>query len=129
MRFNPQFVRISSFLILLGLSLGVWAQAGTGSLHGTVTDPSGATVANATVAAITPDGQGRTATTNRSGGYEINGLPPGTYTVTVNAPGFADFAQDNVEVGADRSQLLNVALAIAVEKENVNVTDEAGAGV
>ncbi|MGC2197187.1 MAG: carboxypeptidase regulatory-like domain-containing protein, partial [Terriglobales bacterium] len=125
----PRLVRVLAFLTFLELSLGVWAQNGTGSLHGTVTDPSGAAVTNGTVAAITPDGQGKTATTNRSGVYEINGLPPGTYTVTVNAPGFADFAQDNVEVAADRSQLLNVELAIAVEKEKVNVTDQVGAAV
>lgn len=129
MEFYPRFFRILTFLIFLGLSVGAWAQAGTASLHGTVSDPSGAAVTNATIIAVTPDGQAKTATTNRSGVYEINGLPPGTYTVTVNVPGFADFAQDNVTVAPDHSQLLNIALAIAVEKEKVNVTDQAGAGV
>jgi hypothetical protein len=110
--------------LLLLLACAAWSQTNTGSVHGTVTDPSGAAVTNATVIAVTTDGQAKTATTNRTGSYEINGLAPGTYTVTVNAPGFATFAQDDVDVAAGVSQLLNIPLAIAVEKEKVNVTDQ-----
>src|SRR4029077_17022719 len=49
---------------------------------------------------------------------------PGTYSVTVSAPGFADYAKDGVQVVGGSSQLVNVALAIAVEKEKINVTDQ-----
>jgi hypothetical protein len=100
------------------------AQTGTGSLHGTVTDPSGAAVTNATVIAVTPDGTAKTTNTNRTGAYTIDGLAPGTYTLTVSAPGFADYAKDSVQVGGGSSQLVNIALAIAVEKEKINVTDQ-----
>ena len=112
-------------LLLSGLTVGVaaFAQAGAGSLHGTVTDPSGAAVTDATVIAVAPDGQAKTANTNRTGGYEITGLVPQTYTVTVDAPGFA-FAQDNVQVVAGQSRLLNIALSIQVEKQKVDVVDE-----
>jgi hypothetical protein len=115
---------VPPLLLLLSLACAAWSQTNTGSVHGTVTDPSGAAVTNATVIAVTPDGQAKTATTNRTGSYEINGLAPGTYTVTVNAPGFAAFAQDGIDVAPGQSQLLNVPLSIAVEKEKVNVTDQ-----
>ncbi len=129
MRVHTRLVRVVVFLAVLGLSLSVSGQTGTGTVHGTVTDPSGAAVANATVAAITPDGQAKTTTTSRSGYYEMKGLVPGTYTLTVSAPGFADFAQDNVTLAAGQTQVIDVPLTIAVEKEKVNVTDQTGAGV
>jgi hypothetical protein len=124
MEFCIRRMRLVAILIVLGIASGVHAQNAAGSLHGTVTDPSGAAVSGAAVIAITPDGQAKTSTTNRTGAYEINGLAPGKYTLTVSAPGFSDFAQDDVTVTAGNSQLLNVALSIAVEKEKVNVTDE-----
>ena len=77
--------RIFVILVTMGIASGLWAQNSGGSVHGTVTDPSGAAVTGATVIAVTPDGQAKTATTNKTGGYEINGLAPGKYTVTVSA--------------------------------------------
>ena len=124
MEFCIRMMRLVAILIVLGIASGVHAQNAAGSLHGTVTDPSGAAVSGAAVIAITPDGQAKTSTTNRTGAYEINGLAPGKYTLTVSAPGFSDFAQDDVTVTGGSPQLLNVALSIAVEKEKVNVTDE-----
>ena len=123
MRFCIRMVRLVAMLAVVGMGSLVCAQ-NTGSLHGTVTDPSGAAVTEAAVIALTPDGQAKTTTTNRTGAYEITGLKPGKYTVTVSAAGFSDFAQDDVNVTVGASQLLNIALAIAVEKEKVNVTDE-----
>ena len=122
---------LSFFAIVLFIAGGesLWAQNAPGSLHGTVTDPSGAAVTNATVIAVTPDGQAKTTTTNRTGAYSIEGLVPGKYTVTVNAPGFADFAEDNVDVSAGRAQTLDIPLSIAVEEEKVNVIDQPAAGV
>ena len=55
--------------------------ATTGTLRGQVTDPSGAVVANTTVAILESGGPTHSATTNRSGNYEIGSLTPGKYTV------------------------------------------------
>jgi len=123
MEFCIRMMRLVAILIVLGIASGVHAQNAASSLHGTVTDPSGAAVSGAAVIAITPDGQAKTTTTNRTGAFEIS-LAPGKYTLTVSAPGFSDFAQADVNVIAGDSQLLNIALSIAVEKEKVNVTDE-----
>jgi hypothetical protein len=115
-------------LMLLLCGFNAFAQTGAGRLYGTVTDPSGAAVTNATVIAIGPDGQAKTTTTTRTGSYEITGLAPGTYTLTVDAAGFASYAKDRVEVVGGESRLANIALSIAVEKEKVDVTEQ-GTGV
>jgi hypothetical protein len=124
---SPARLRAILALISLAFTPCPSAQTSNGTLHGTVTDPSGAAVAKATVIAVSPDGQAKTTTTNRTGGYEIRSLAPGNYTLTVSAVGFADFAKDDINVAAGQSQLLDVQLSIAVEKEKVNVTDEGGA--
>src|ERR1700751_4570719 len=115
---------IGFLMALLVLAPAASAQTSAGTLHGTVTDPSGAAVTNANVVVVTPDGQTRSATTNRTGGYEINNLAPGTYTVTANAPGFAAYAQDGIVITAGQSQTANITLAIEVEKEKINVEDQ-----
>jgi hypothetical protein len=128
---------------LIGLTAPAWAQsqaqsstqsstqvsATTGTLRGQVTDPSGAVVPNATVAIQISGEQGsggetHSATTNRSGGYEIGNLAPGTYTVTANAQGFAVFAQNDVAVTAGRVAQFDIALDINVHQEKVNVQEE-----
>ena len=81
---------------LVGTALG----QSTGTVRGTVTDPSGAVVVGATVAVVTPDGKTLPATTGKNGVYELKGLQSGKYTVTANAQGFAVFVQDDVEVTA-----------------------------
>jgi hypothetical protein len=119
---------------LLGLSTPARAQssapssapssATTGTLRGQVTDPSGAVVPSATVAVLVSGGQPHSATTNRSGNYEIGNLAPGKYTVTANAEGFAVFVQNDVDVAAGQAAQFNIALDINVEKEKVNVQEE-----
>ncbi len=98
--------------------------AGAGTLRGQVTDPSGAVVANATVAVLVSGGQTHSATTNRSGNYEVGNLPPGKYTVTANAQGFAVFVQSDVDVAAGRTAQFNISLDINVRQEKINVQEE-----
>jgi hypothetical protein len=93
----------------------------TGTLRGQVTDPSGAVVANASVAVLVSGGQTHSATSNRSGGYEIGNLPPGKYTVTANAQGFSVFVQNDVDIAAGQTAQFNIALDIQVQEEKVNV--------
>ncbi|MGA7138012.1 MAG: carboxypeptidase regulatory-like domain-containing protein, partial [Terriglobales bacterium] len=96
----------------------------TGTLRGQVTDPSGAVVANATVAIVVSGKQAYSATTGKTGGYEIGNLPPGKYTVTANAQGFAIFVQSDVDVAAGQVAQFNIALDINVKQEKVNVEAE-----
>src|SRR5690348_1757151 len=66
-----------------------FAQTGTGTLRGQVTDPSGAVIPNAQVTVSTSGSPNRSATSDGSGFYQIGNLPAGKYSVTVTAKGFA----------------------------------------
>ena len=80
-------------MILLSLCLSVlqgMAQTVTGTIRGTITDPSGAIVSGATVTATNTASSVATVTrTNGTGEYSIRFLQIGQYTVTVSAAGFA----------------------------------------
>ena len=100
------------------------AQTASGMLRGRITDPSGAVIPQATVAATSADGKSVTVNTNPQGIYEFKGLAPGDYTVTATAKGFAVDQEEAVNVTAGQVQEFDIALSIAVEKENVEVQEE-----
>lgn len=115
-------------IVALFISVSAIAQTANGSLHGKVTDPSGAVVAQATVTAKSASGLAYTTTANARGEYEIKGLPAGVYTVNAVAKGFSVSELPNVNIAAGQAQMLDVALGIEVEKQQVTVEDE-GANV
>src|SRR6266704_2563307 len=94
----------------------------SGTITGTVTDPSKAAVADATVTLTdTATNLPRTTTTNEVGRYVFANVPPGTYTLTINKAGFraAKFTNQVVNVGV--SLTLNVALEIGLVTQVVEV--------
>jgi hypothetical protein len=100
------------------------AQQITGAIAGTVTDPAGAVVPNASIQATnTGTGFSRTATSDSSGAYLIQYLPVGTYTVEVTTPGFKKFIQQNLVIAVDVTQTLNIVLGVGLATETVTVTD------
>ena len=115
-------------MLLPMLTVRAQAQTATGTIHGQVTDPSGAVVPNVSVMA-TPaagqPGQAKAATVGKDGTYQINGLVPGTYSVSAVAEGFAPFEQTSVEVTAGQVRQLDIKLEIEQEKEEINVTGQA----
>lgn len=102
------------------------AQAVYGSIFGTITDPSGAVVPNATVT-VTDITKGTTATvqSGATGEYRVQHLIPDTYTISVQAAGFKTSTTDNVIVYADTAPKVDVALATGSAQESVQVTSEA----
>ena len=123
-------VRIAAITaIFVGLfGLPLWGQSGGGSLHGQVTDPSGAAVTKADVAVVAPGGNTLAATTNQTGNYEVKGLAPGKYGIKVSAKGFALYEVDGIDVAAGQSQKMDVSLSIEVQQQNVDVSEQ-GTGV
>jgi hypothetical protein len=101
------------------------AQGPTGTLRGTVTDPSGAAVAQAAVVMMSASDEFTTAKTTVTGAYEIKGLAPGAYTLTVNADGFSVFEQDAVVISVGQVQTVNAKLALAAEAQTVQVSGQA----
>ncbi len=103
------------------------AQSGgsSSSISGTVLDPSGAVVTNASVEIHNPvSGYDRTTTTDSKGNFSFPNVPFNPYHMTVKAAGFGQYAQD-VEI---RSALgVNVKVSLAVAGSSEAVTVEAGA--
>ncbi len=98
---------------------------GSGSLNGTVLDPSGAVVPNATVEIRQlVSGYDRTTTTDGKGNFTFPNVPFNPYHMTVTAQGFAPYAQD-VEVRSVVPASVKVNLQVTGSSETVNV--EAGA--
>src|SRR5579872_6446688 len=87
-------------MVLLAASALV-AQTSNGTIAGVVTDPTGAAVANASVAATNnANGEKHTANTNGSGVYRIESATSGIYTIEIKAPNFAVLKLDDVVVNA-----------------------------
>lgn len=108
------------------LAAGLFAQTTTtGDLAGTVTDPSGAVVPNATVT-ITNDATGSTQTvvTNGSGFYRAASLAPGSYTIGTNVQGFAP-AKKRADVAVGTATTINIVLGNVSAQQTVEVTAEA----
>ncbi|MGO9123752.1 MAG: carboxypeptidase regulatory-like domain-containing protein [Terriglobales bacterium] len=112
----------AAFLWLAMASCPLLAQEG--SLHGQVTDPSGAVIPQATVTATPASGQAGRAITDNQGNYEIKGLAAGSYSVNAEAKGFAKSTSQVVAVAAGQAKQFDVALEIAVRPEKVEVQDE-----
>jgi hypothetical protein len=116
---------LSIAVLLAGVSGAAFAQTRDGVIHGTVTDPTGAVIPNATVSVTTPDGHTVTsATSNGAGVYQAGNLVPGTYIVIGNAQGFAASASKAVTLGASESRQFNVTLPIEVIQQQVQVESE-----
>jgi len=103
------------------------AQTVTGTLHGQVTDPSGAAVPNATVVVTSDSGQAAMVRSSRDGAYEVKGLSPGNYTVKADAKGFQEYSSDKIQVTAGQSQKLDLPLVIEGEHQKIEVQSEGGA--
>ena len=116
---------ISFFALLLGTTCA-WAQVGTTSVRGVVTDKSGAVIASAKVT-LTNAGLAltREATTSNTGEYEFLALPPGTYTLTVVMQGFRKFENKDAQLLVNLPTTLNVTLEVGVATETVEVSAQA----
>jgi hypothetical protein len=115
------FVIISIFLFFVNASP---AQNSAGVLRGEVTDPSGAAVSGASVIMTPATGSPIVIQSDARGTYEFKSLPAGKYILTVAAPGFTLYENDNVVI-ADQPLRLNVALSIEVEQQKIQVSDNA----
>ena len=115
--------RLSAFLCVVGLALPVAAQVDYASLNGTVTDPSGAVVQGARVAAVSSEtGFRRETTTSAAGTYQMTGLAVGTYAVTVSRDGFKAVDLKQVELAVGQPRTIDARLRVGSVTESVEVT-------
>src|ERR1035438_3298427 len=113
-------------LLALGLAISAAAQVNTSTLIGTVTDPQGLAVHGAKVTATNAvNGAERTTLADDSGRYNLVGLPPGEYKVTVDGgANFAIFENDSVVVTVGEVAAFNARLQLRGMAQTVTVTSE-----
>jgi hypothetical protein len=105
--------------VMLLASAWLFGQAESGTITGTVTDSSNAVVPGATVTVVaTSTGLTRTATTAAAGEYAITNLPPTTYTLTIERPGFQKYSR---QVVVDVGSRLDVSAQLSVTGTSTTV--------
>jgi hypothetical protein len=114
---------ILAFVLLAAVSLS--AQTFRGTILGTVTDPSGAVVAGASVS-VKNAGTGleRTTQTSADGSYALPELPIGTYTVTVTLTGFQTFQANGVTVDVAGERRVDAPLKTGQVSSKVEVSGD-----
>ncbi len=118
-----RWLQIAFFLILLVAS-PLFASDPTGTITGTITDPSGAVVPKARVVVTNEDtNAARNAVSNDDGDYTVALLPPGRYRVTAESAGFRRSVFRGVNVDVDQTVRLDFALRVGAITEEVRVTE------
>ncbi len=111
---------------VLALTFSAFAQVQNGQFEGTVTDPSGAALANAKITVNNPATDlTLSATTNASGNYIVKEVPPGVYKITVEVAGFKTVSNAGVTANAGTISHVDFKLQIGKASEVVEVTGEA----
>src|SRR5262249_46260504 len=111
---------MSSLVFVLICRLNLGPQQFYGTITGTVNDPSGAVIPNATVKVTNLDTNVTTTlTTNRAGVYVANGLIVGTYRVEAEASGFKKALTDGIILEVGATPKVDLALAVGQTSEVV----------
>lgn len=118
--------KLATILAAIFIAAGVARAQGVGAsgeIKGTVTDPSGAVIAGASIVAVETDkGIRHTAASNASGEYQMTGLPPATYNVTAQSTGFQTQVQTGVVVTIGATTAIDFQMKVAATSTQVVVT-------
>jgi hypothetical protein len=117
---------LAACVVILSLSVAALGQELAATLTGTVTDPSGAVVAGATVVVHSEETGTdiRSVTTSATGSFNITNLPAGRYTVTLTNSGFQTFVAKDVILNVAEKHTLDVQLQAGKVNEQIVVTAE-----
>lgn len=126
---SDRMLRVWSVLFAIALvfsSSGAYAQTSFGQISGTVVDPTGAAVPDATITILSMNTQAtHSVTSDPSGNYIVTNLPIGEYSITVTKTGFQTAKQSGVSISADAKVTSNFTLPVGQATETVEV--QAGA--
>jgi hypothetical protein len=113
--------------IALVYSSLVWSQSSfTAAVRGVVTDKSGAAIAGAKIAITeTERNVPHAVVTDEAGRYAITALPPGAYSLTVEAPGFKKYSQTNIPLAVQQQATFDVTMDVGELNTSVEVSSQA----
>jgi len=122
-------VAVAMVAVLLAAAPHAVAQGGgastTGSINGKVVDSSGAVLPGVTATATSPSMMGtQTSLTDAGGLYRFPALPPGTYALTYELPGFNTLKREDIQISMGFTATVNIELKVASLQETVTVTGE-----
>src|ERR1700675_4591795 len=110
--------------LILTLPTSVYSQIVGATLSGTVTDPSGGAIANASLSIKNmATGVITDVTTNGQGIYNAPNLLPGSYEATVSAAGFETKTLSNIVLAVGAQQVLNFAMKVGTIAETVEISE------
>jgi hypothetical protein len=110
---------------LLSASAPASAQSGAGGLNGFVKDEQGGVLPGVTVTAKSPELLAPVvAVSDGSGYYRLNNLPPGTYSLSAELPGFGTFVREEILMRAGSTFTIDIALKVGGLQENITVSGE-----
>jgi hypothetical protein len=127
-QFPKTFHRVLALIVVLTVAaLPVFGQAvNSASIHGLVTDPSGAVVSGAAIKVTqVSTGLVRTTTTGTDGSYSVPNLPVGQYKVEISSQGYRTYAQNGMTLQVGDSPKIDVKLAVGSASEVVDVQSDA----
>jgi hypothetical protein len=114
------------WVTLVAISASTWAQQITGSIVGTVTDPSGAAVSGVSITATQNEtGLTRSAKTDHAGAYVLLELPVGHYWLRVEAKGFQTYIRQGIVLDVNDNATVPIRLAIGAETQKLEVQADA----
>ncbi len=118
----------ATLLYLFGVcSVAVWAQD-RAAITGTVTDPAGALVGSASIDLRSAStGLHRTTLSNENGLYQLEALPVGSYSITINKVGFKPVAIEGIELQYGETRTVDAQLQVGLATESVQVVATAEA--
>ena len=115
---------VAMFLLLLAFSGPSWGQSNRGTINGTVSDPSGAPIAEAQVMIRqVSTGEAFELTTGKAGEYDRPGLPVGDYEITFTAKGFSRLVRSGITLRVTDVLRVDAALQLGSVAETVEVNE------
>ena len=125
MSFTRRAIHLSTLSFLL-LSSALLGQSDRGTITGTVSDPTGAVVASATIQArqVETGGLYEAASTS-TGNYTLAQLPAGNYELSVSVAGFKKYVRQGLAIQTAQTYRIDVALEVGQATESVTVSEEA----
>jgi hypothetical protein len=119
-------VRAFVLVAPLGLSCSIATAQTTGTIYGQISDPSGAAINGASIKAMNVGtGLVREAISNAEGSYQVPAVPPGSYSFTVEHPGFKTFTQTGITVTVGANARVDAPLQVGTVNETVKVSGNA----
>ncbi len=116
---------LSCVSILSAYGQDAAAPVATGTLHGHISDPSGALIPGTQITVTTTKGASAgSATADAAGAYQVHGLPAGSYVIEASYAGFAPFVSTPITLTAGQIKNVDIKMAIEAEQQQVVVTDE-----